>query len=80
MKIIHADGSIEDRPENYRHQWSPADILAINIPPENRPLVGSSPHHKFKRHSPAQLKADNEKRTAIARQVRAEKRKTNSEA
>ncbi|MEG4861204.1 hypothetical protein QUB75_27155 [Microcoleus sp. K1-B6] len=69
MKIIHADGSIEDRPDNYRHQWSPTDILAIDIPPENRPIVGN-PHHKIKRQSPAQLKADNQKRTAIARQAR----------
>ncbi|MEG3899937.1 MULTISPECIES: hypothetical protein [unclassified Microcoleus] len=74
MKIIHADGSIEDRPDNYRHQWSPADILAIEIPPENRPLVGSS-HHKLKRKSPEELRAENQKRMAIVRQAKAEKRK-----
>lgn len=80
MKIIHADGSIEDKPENYRRQWSPTDILAIDIPPENRPTVGSNPHHRIKRKSPAELKADNQKRTAIARQTKADKRKlkTNS--
>lgn len=80
MKIIRADGSVEEKPDNYRHQWSPADILAIDIPPENRPTVGSNPHHRIKRQSPAELKAGNQKRTAIARQAKADKRKlkTNS--
>ena len=74
MKIIHADGSIEDRPDNYRHQWSPAEILAIDIPAENRPIVGS-PNHELKRKSPAELKTENQKRMAIARQAKAKKRK-----
>ncbi|MEG5159548.1 hypothetical protein QUB37_03740 [Microcoleus sp. AT3-A2] len=79
MKIIHADGSIEDKPDNYRHQWSPADILAIDIPPENRPIVGSNPHHRIKRQSSAELRAGDQKRTAIARQAKADKRKSKSE-
>ncbi|WP_373534742.1 hypothetical protein [Microcoleus sp.] len=74
MKIIHADGSIEDKPDNYRRQWTPADILAIDIPPENHPTVGS-PNHELKRKSPAELKTENQKRMAIARQAKAEKRK-----
>lgn len=78
MKIIHADGSIEDRPDHYRRQWSPADILAIDIPPENRPVVGNNPHHRIKRQSATELKADNQKRTAIARQARTDKRKLKS--
>jgi len=80
MKIIRADGSIEDRPENYDHQWSPADILAIDIPPENHPIVAGNPNYTIKRQSSTELKADNKKRTVIARQARADKRKTKSEA
>ncbi len=77
MKIIHADGRIEDKPDNYRHQWSPVEILAMKIPPEHRPMAGS-PYHQFDRRSPAQLKTENQKRTAIARQAKAEKRKLKS--
>lgn len=55
-------------------KWSPAEILAIDIPAENRPIVGS-PNHELKRKSPAELKTENQKRTAIARQAKAEKRK-----
>lgn len=78
MRIIRADGSIEDKPDNYRHRWNPTDILAIDIPPENRPMVGN-PHHEFDRRSPAQLKTENQKRMAIARQAKADKRKAKSE-
>lgn len=78
MRIIHADDSIEDRPDNYRHHWSPTDILAINIPPENRPIVGS-PNHELKRQSPTELKTANQKRMAIARQAKADKRKAKLE-
>lgn len=75
MKIIHADGSIEDRPDNYRHQWSPADILAIDIPAENHPVIANNPNYTIKRQSSAELKTENQKRMAIARQAKADKRK-----
>jgi hypothetical protein len=75
MKIIHADGRIEYKPDNYRRQWSPAEILGIDIPPENRPIVGNNPHHKLKRQSPAELRVGDQKRMAIARQAKADKRK-----
>jgi hypothetical protein len=77
MKIIYIDGRIEDKPDNYRHQWSPAKILALEIPPEHHPIVGN-PYRQYDRRSPAQLKTKNQKRTAIARQAKAEKRKSKS--
>lgn len=77
MKIIHPDGSIEDKPDSHLHPWSPAEILAIKIPPEHRPMAGN-PYHQYERRSPAQLEIENQKRTAIARQARAEKRKLKS--
>lgn len=74
MRIIRPDGSIEEIPDNYRHRWSPAEILAIELPPENRPLIGSEQHPR-RRQSPAEAKADTQKGATAARKARADKRK-----
>jgi hypothetical protein len=70
MKIIRPDGTVEIRDPDPNRRWSPAEILALEIPPD--PLVVSEKNAR--RETAAEIKEKRAKRAKAARQKKRSKK------